>query len=150
MESVIRAAAMYFFLLVMFRVSGKRSLKDAGPFDLVLLLVISELTQEAMIDGDHSMTNAFILIATFVGIEIALSWLKVRFDGLERLIEDRPLVIVDHGVPLKDRMMKERIDEHDVLSVARSSRGIERLEQIKFAVLESSGEISVVGHDTGR
>ena len=144
MDSVIRVAVVYFFLLIVFRLAGKRRLAEADTFDLVTLLIISETTQQAMVDHDHSVTNAFILITTLVGLDIAMSFVKQWSPKLERLIDDVPLVIVADGAPLKDRMSKSRIDEEDVLEAARELRGLERMDQIKYAVLERTGSISII------
>ena len=144
MEPLIRVAAMYFFLMVVFRISGKRTLAETTPFDLLMMLIISETTQQAMVGEDHSMTHAFLLITSFVGIDIGLSLIKQRSPGLARLLEDVPVVVVAHGQVLKDRMDRARIDEDDVLEAARESRGLERLDQIKYAVLERNGRISII------
>jgi uncharacterized membrane protein YcaP (DUF421 family) len=149
MESVLRAAAVYVFLLGIFRLAGKRSLAQITTFDFVLLLIISEATQQAMIDTDNSMTNAFLLIATLMGIDIALSIWKQRSPTVAKLLDDVPLVIVEDGRPLKDRMDRSRVDEDDVLSAARHQRGLERMEQIKYAVLERSGGITVIAKEGG-
>lgn len=144
MDSVLRAGAVYLFLLLLFRLAGKRTLAEVTTFDFVLLLIISEATQQAMVDGDNSMTNAFLLIATLIGMNILMSELKQRFKPVDRLLDGLPLLIVEHGKPLHDRMAKERVDVDDVLDAARESHGLERLDQIKYAVLERNGRISII------
>ena len=144
MESVIRGLVVYFFLLVTFRVAGKRTLSENTNFDLVLLLIISETTQQAMVDNDHSMTNGFLLILTLVGASIGLSLLKQRFPALEQWLEGTPLVIIENGKVLRDRMDKTRVDEADILEAARSLQGLERLDQIKYAIVERNGDITIV------
>jgi len=144
MESVLRATAVYVFLLVLFRLSGKRTLAQVTTFDFVLLLIISEATQQALVDGDNSMTNAFLLVATLVALNIVFSEIKQRFKAAEPVLDGLPLLIVEHGKLLHDRMAKERIDESDVLDAAREHHGLERLEQIKYAVLERNGKISII------
>ena len=144
MESILRAAIVYVFLLVLFRLSGKRTLAQVTTFDLVLLLIISEATQDALIDNDHSMTNAFLIITSLVLLNVIFSEIKERFKPAERILDGLPLLIVDHGQPLKERMKKERVDVDDVLDAARESHGLESLRQIKFAVLERSGKISII------
>src|SRR5688572_30920225 len=145
MDSVLRVVAMYFFLLIVFRLSGKRTLGEANTFDFLLLLVISETTQQAMVDDDHSMTHAFLLILTFVLMNVGFSLWKQRSEKFEKLIDDVPLLIMADGQMLRDRMDKVRVDESDILEVARKERGLERLDQIKYAVLERNGDISVIG-----
>jgi uncharacterized membrane protein YcaP (DUF421 family) len=144
MDSVLRGLIIYFILLVIFRISGKRSLAQITTFDFVLLLIISETTQQAMVGDDFSITNAVLLIVTLMSIDIALSIWKQHSRWLDKLIEDAPVLVVEQGRPLKDRMDKERIDETDILASARELRGLERMEQIKYAVLERGGHITIV------
>ena len=144
MDSVIRGLTVYLFLLIIFRISGRRTLSETTNFDLVLLLIISETTQQAMVDDDHSITNGFLLIITLVGTSVFLSLLKQKWRGLERWLEGVPLIIIENGKCLRDRMEKLRIDEEDILSAARELRGLERLDQIKYAVVERDGNISII------
>ncbi|BAU50258.1 membrane protein [Sulfurifustis variabilis] len=144
MESVLRGAAIYVFLLVIMRISGKRSFAEITTFDFVLLLVIGETTQQALLGEDFSLTNAFIVIATLVGIDIALSLWKQRSKSFARLLEGRPLVLVADGELLKDRMDEVRVDVDDILAAGRELQGLERLDQIKYAVLERNGGISII------
>ncbi|MBC7944879.1 MAG: DUF421 domain-containing protein [Burkholderiales bacterium] len=147
MESIIRGAVVFIFLLLIFRLSGNRTLAQMTSFDLVLLLIISETTQQALIGEDQSMTNAALLIVTLVGISIILSLLKERMPRLEKWLDGTPMIIVENGKPLKDRMDKARIDEADILEAAREMQGLERIDQIKYAVLERGGGITVVPID---
>lgn len=144
MDSVLRAAAIYIALLIIMRIAGKRSLAQITTFDFILLLIIGEATQQALLGQDYSVTNALIVIVTLVLLDIGLSLLKRKSKTIDKLLEDTPLVIVDNGTPLKDRMKKARVDEEDVLSAARRLQGLERLDQIRYAVLERSGGISIV------
>jgi len=144
MDSVIRGAIVYIVLLVLFRIAGKRSLAQVTTFDLVLLLLISEATQEALIDSDYSMTNALLVVITLIGMNILFSVLARRWKGFDKLVDDVPLVIVENGKPLQDRMDKERVSENDVMEAARELEGLERLDQIKFAIIERSGHITVI------
>ena len=144
MEAIIRGFIVYIFVLLVFRISGNRTLAQSTSFDLVLLLIISETIQQAMVDDDHSMTQGFLLIVTLVGLSITLSLLKQYFPTLDRWIDGSPVIIMDHGELLTKRLAKVRVDERDILESARKSHGIERLDQIKYAVLERSGDITVV------
>ena len=149
MDSVMRAVAVYVFLLVLFRVAGKRSLAEITSFDFVLLLVFSEAIQQALIDDDNSLTNGFLVILTLVTMNIGLSLWKLRSPRLDRLLDDVPLIVVEDGRPLKDRMNKARVDETDVVQAARQLQGLERMDQIKYAVLERSGGISIIPKQAG-
>lgn len=144
MDAVLRSAAIYLFLLLVFRVAGRRELGEMTSFDFVLLLIIGEATQQALLGDDFSVTNAMLVICTLVALDIGLSLGKRRWPRVERLLDGLPLVLVENGRPLRDRLRMARIDEQDVLTAARSSHGLERMEQIKYAVLECSGTISVI------
>ncbi|MGQ0697697.1 MAG: DUF421 domain-containing protein [Panacagrimonas sp.] len=144
METVLRALGVYLFLLLVFRLSGKRSLAHITTFDFVLLLLIAEASQQALVGQDFSVVNAMLAIATLAVADIGLSMLKERSPRLERLIDDMPVIIVDHGRLLSERIKRERIDEADILAAARKLHGLERLDQVKYAVLEVGGGISIV------
>ena len=144
MDSVVRAAVVYAVMLVLFRFNGKRALAETTAFDFVLLLIISEAVQQSLIDNDNSMINAFLVVTTLLGIDVGLSLLKGRSRTIEKLVDDVPLILIDDGELLRERMDKERVDEDDILQVARSSQGLERLDQIKYAILERNGGISIV------
>lgn len=144
MESVIRAMLVYLFLLVVLRITGKRTLAQITSFDFVLLLIISEGTQQAMIGDDDSMINGAIVVTTLIGLNIVMSLLKQRFKAVDHLLDDLPLMIVADGKPLKERMDKSRVNEDDVLDAARETFGLERFEQIRHAILERDGKISII------
>src|SRR5688572_3310467 len=131
MDSVLHGLAVYVILLVVFRISGKRTLSQVTTFDFVLLLIIAEVTQQALLGQDYSITNFVLLVATLIGMDIAMSFVKERSPRLDRLLEGQPLVIVEDGKALHDRMRKARVDDEDVLTAARMHQGLERMEQIK-------------------
>ena len=144
MDLVIRGIAVYLFLLLIFRVSGKRSLRNVTTFDFVLLLIISEATQNAMIGNDYSVMNAVLVITTLVGLDVLFTNWKHRSAFIERWLDGLPMILVENGRPLEDLMDRARVDREDILAVARESQGLERMEQIKYAVLEVGGGISIV------
>jgi uncharacterized membrane protein YcaP (DUF421 family) len=144
MESVIRPALVYLFLQLLLRLTGKRTLAQITTFDFVLLLIISEATQQALIGEDNSMINGAIVVATLIGLYILISLIKQRSKWFDRLLDDIPLVIVVDGKPLKDRMDKSRVDEDDVLDAAREAHGLECMDQIRHAILERDGRISII------
>ena len=144
METVMRGVLVYAFLLVVFRVMGKRSLAQITTFDFVLMLIVGESTQQALLGNDFSVINAAIVIATLMCLELSLSLLKEWWPRLDPLMESVPLVIVEHGRLIEDRIRGERVDLNDILAAARERHGLERLADIKYAVLERSGGISIV------
>jgi uncharacterized membrane protein YcaP (DUF421 family) len=147
MDSVLRAAAIYLVLLVLFRAAGRRTLSEMTAFDLVLLLVIGEATQQALLGEDFSLINAALVIATLILLDVLLSWGVQRSRTLSRLVQGVPMVVVADGRPLRDRMRRARVEETDVMAAARQSQGLERMEQIKYAIVETSGAISVIPKD---
>jgi uncharacterized membrane protein YcaP (DUF421 family) len=128
----------------MFRVSGKRSFSEMTSFDFVLLLIIAEATQQALIGNDFSITQGLIVIVCLVSIDILISLAKQYFPRVEKLVDGVPLVIVENGRPCRRLMNKARVDEKDILAAARERQGLESMEQIKYAVLERSGGISII------
>lgn len=144
MQMVIRALLVYGFLLVVLRVSGKRTLSQTTPFEFVLLLIISETVQQAMVGDDQSLTGAALLVLTLVGTSIVLSLVKQASPRIDKWLDGVPLIIVENGKMLRGRMRKSRIDEADILESARMLQGLERLDQIEYAVVERSGEISII------
>jgi uncharacterized membrane protein YcaP (DUF421 family) len=148
MDSVVRALVIYLFLLVLMRIAGRRTLSDMTTFDLVLLLVISEAVQPGLTGDNYSLTNAMILVLTLVGLDIALSLVKMRLPRVSAVLEGLPTVLVADGRPLEDRMRRARVRESDVLEAARVHAGLARMDQIQYAVLEASGQISIIPHST--
>ncbi|WP_460135241.1 DUF421 domain-containing protein [Pseudomonas sp. S1_E04] len=147
MDSVLRAAAIYLVLMVLFKIAGRRSLAELTTFDLVLLMVIGEATQQALLGDDFSLTNAVLVIATLIAIDIGLSLIKQRSPWFSRLVDGGPTVLVEHGHVLYERLKRVRLDEDDILEAARSAQGILEVKQIKFAILERNGKISVIPYE---
>lgn len=144
MDSILRGTIGFLFLLAIFRVAGRRTLARITTFDLVLVLVIGGAARTALLGHDDSMTNACLVIITLVTLDVGFSLAKIRWPRLDRILEGLPLVIVEDGRPLRDRMAWARIGEEDVLEAARAHASIGRMEQIQYAVLERSGGISII------
>ena len=149
MDAVLRAAAIYLALLVLFKIAGRRTLADISNFDLLLLLIIGEATQQALLGDDFSLTNALIVIVTLIVIDVGLSFVKLRFARIDMLIEGTSTLIVEDGRPLKKRLHEARLREEDILLAARQSQGLERMNQIKYAILEKNGKISIIPYSSG-
>lgn len=144
MDVVVRAVVVYLFLVFILRVAGKRTLHEVTPFDVVLLLVISEATQQALLGEDFSVTAAFLVIITLVALEITMSFLGNRWRLADHVLDSRPEVIVEEGEILKDRLRRHRMEQSDIMEAARETQGLKRLSDIKYAVLERSGTITIV------
>jgi uncharacterized membrane protein YcaP (DUF421 family) len=144
MNPVVRGLAVYLFVYIIFRISGKRTLAEITTFDFVLLLIISETTTDALIGEDYSMLACFIMVCTLVTTDFLFSILKDKSKSFEQVADGVPLIIVDKGQPLKKRMQKSKVDEEDVMEAARLLHGLERMDQVKYAVLERDGSISII------
>jgi uncharacterized membrane protein YcaP (DUF421 family) len=144
MDTVIRALGIYLFLLLVVRISGRRTLGDMTVFDLVLTLIISEATQQGLLGEDFSLINAWIVIATFFVTDALLALLKAKLPRLERILDGVPSLIVHDGKPIKDVMKRAGVDENDILESARKNYGIGTLSGIKHAILERDGKISII------
>ena len=144
MDSVIKATVVYFALWAIIRVSGRRTLGEMTAFDFVLFMIISGSTQRAITGQDYSLTNALLLVATFVALDIGLSIVELKSSLMRRILNAMPMILVENGSLMSDRMRRARITEDNVLASARRLNGLERIDQIKFAILEASGEITIV------
>lgn len=144
MDAILRAGAIYLALLIMFRIAGRRTLSEMTAFDFVLLLIIGEATQQALLGEDFSLTNAILVIVTLLTLDVGFSLWKQYSPRANRLIEGVPTVLVENGRPLTALMDKARVREDEILEAARRLQGLERMDQIKFAVLEVSGGISII------
>jgi uncharacterized membrane protein YcaP (DUF421 family) len=144
MDSVLKACVVYFVLWAIIRLSGRRTLGEMTAFDFVLFLIIGGATQRAITGQDYSITNAFILVATFVAIEIGLSLVERDSPLMRRILTATPTILVENGHMLFHRMRLARVSEDNILEAGRRLHGLERVDQIKFAILEATGEISIV------
>jgi len=144
MDAVLRAVLIYAALLLLFRIMGKRSLSQATTFDFVLLLVVGEATQQALLGDDFSLTMAVTVIATLMGLDRFADYIGYRFPKVDRILESASVLLVDDGKLMKDRMGKAHIDEEEILTFARQAHGLESMDQVKYAVLEKDGGITIV------
>lgn len=144
MEMVFRALAIYLILLVVFKIAGRRALLQMTSFDLILLLIISEATQQALLGNDFSITGAMITIVTLVTIDILFGFIKKKVGGAESVLDGSPVILLDHGMPLLDKMKKVDVSLDDILVAARQNQGITESSKIKYAILERNGHISVI------
>jgi uncharacterized membrane protein YcaP (DUF421 family) len=142
-EFVVRAVVVYVFLMVLLRLTGKRQVGQLAPFDLVLLLVLSNAVQNSMNGGDNSITGGVILAVTLVAINGLVGYAAYRSKLLERLIEGRPLILVHDGHVDHDAMRKARMTMHELDSALRQA-GCCGPAEARFALLENNGQVTVV------
>ena len=143
METVIRVAIIYLIIVIGLRVLGKREFSQLSPLELVSLMLIPEIVSQALVGEDFSITNAMIGLMTLFILVFLTSLLMQRFEKVEAAIADTPSVLVRHGKFIEDTLNKERVTPDEVFAEMHIS-GLERLEQVKWAILESDGKISIV------
>jgi uncharacterized membrane protein YcaP (DUF421 family) len=119
-------------------------MKEMTTFDFVLLLIISECTQQALIGQDYSIIGAAMAVGTLLAVDIGLSLLKRRFNKVEKVLDNVPVILIEQGRIHRERLAKERVDEADILASARENHGISRLDRIDYAILETNGRISII------
>lgn len=112
--------------------------------DVVLIIVIAEVTGNSLSGQDYSITASVVVIVTLVALDILVSWLKVRSKRFDKVAEGVPVLLLENGRPIRENLRKERVDEGDILEAAREAHGLERLDQIRYAVLEKGGAISII------
>lgn len=141
-ELILRGVVVYVFLIVILRVTGKRQVGQLAPFDLVLLLVLSNAVQNAMNGGDSSVLGGVISATTLVGLNYLVGYLTYRSKALEALIEGRPQVLIHNGVLFEDVMARAHLTHHE-LNAALRQAGCASVQQVHTAILENNGSISV-------
>jgi uncharacterized membrane protein YcaP (DUF421 family) len=143
MEIVMRATVVFWFLWLVVRGTGKRSLSELTPLDLLLVVVVGDLVQQGVTQEDMSMTGAVLAASMFVGWTLVADWLERRSVGARRLISGEPVIVLREGEPLKDRLEKERISVDELKEAARLE-GFGDLDEIGYAVLETDGKFSFI------
>ena len=143
LEKIIRTVAVYLFLLVGLRVAGKRELGQLNPFDLIVLLVLSNTVQNAIIGDDNSLVGG-IVSATVL---LLLNWAVVRFlykhPTIDRLAEGDPVILVQDGKVLQESLERELVTEAELVAAARR-QGIEQLSEVACARLEVGGALTFI------
>ena len=138
-----RGAVVYWFLLILLRLTGKRQVGQRAPFDLVLLLVLSNAVQNSMNAGDNSLAGGLISAATLVGVNFLVGLATYKSKKLEALIEGRPQVLIHNGKLFEDVMGRAHLTHHELQAALRKA-GCASVEELRSAILENSGTISVV------
>jgi len=146
-EFVLRALLVYGFLLITLRMTGKRQVGQLAPFDLVLLLVLSNAVQNSMNAGDNTVMAGFILVATLLAVNGLMSWLTWRSKRAETLLEGRPQILVHHGVLDEAMLASERITRHELMAAVRQA-GVSDVADVRVAILETNGRINVIAKPT--
>ena len=142
-EFVARGVIVYFFLILLLRITGKRQVGQLAPFDLVLLLVLSNAVQNAMNGGDNSVGGGMISACTLVGMNWLVGLLTYKNKKIEAFVEGRPEVLIHNGKLYPGIMQREKLTNHELMSALRAA-GCGSIEEVRSAVLEANGHISVL------
>ena len=140
-EKIVRPVAVYVFLVVGFRLAGKRELAQLNPFDLIVLLTISNTVQNAIIGEDNSVTGGLVGAATLLAVNAAVVRFVYRHERIERLIEGEPDVLIEDGQIKQDRLTAELVTMSELESAARK-QGFASLAEVDKAILEPGGTIT--------
>ena len=142
-EFVLRGVIVYVFLLVFLRLTGKRQTGQFAPFDLVLLLILSNAVQNSMNAGDNSLVGGLISATTLIVCHVLLAQLTFRFRRLEHLIDGTPQVLVRDG-QVNSALMRTELLSTDDREAARRAGGCLHLHEVERATIETNGQITVV------
>jgi uncharacterized membrane protein YcaP (DUF421 family) len=142
-DIVIRAAALFFFVWLITRAVGRRELSTFEPFDLILIIVVGDLIQQGVTQNDFSVTGAMLATATIGLLAVFLSWLNFRFPRVQPVFEGDPVIVLQDGKPIERNLQRNRITVEELAAQARMHE-IPHLEDVQWAVLETSGAISFI------
>ena len=142
-ELVIRSVVIYIFLIVLLRITGKRQVGQLAPFDLVLLLVLSNAVQNSMNAGDNSLVGGMIAATTLIAMNYVVAMLTFRSKKAEALIEGRPQVLIHNGKLFESVLTDARLTHHE-LNAALRQAGCLSMEDVHCAMLENNGAVSVI------
>ena len=143
MDLVLRAVVIFLIVFLVTRAVGRRELSTMEPFDLILLIITGDLMQQAVTQSDYSMTGALTVIATMALLTVALSYVSFKVPRLRPVLDGEPLVLVQDGEIIHRNLRRERITIDELLAEARQQQ-VASLEEVRFAVLETNGRISII------
>jgi uncharacterized membrane protein YcaP (DUF421 family) len=148
-EIFLRTAVIYLFLIVVLRLTGKREVGQMSVLELVVILVISDAVQNSMVGENTTLWGGMIAVLTLLGLDFALKWLTGRSRRVRHVIEGEPRLLVRDGRLLEKALREEGIEPEEVRRAARAN-GLARIEEVRLAVLETDGTISIIPLDEGR
>ena len=150
-ELILRSAVVYTALIVILRVSGKRQVGQLAPFDLVLLLVLSNAVQNSMNGGDNSLIGGLISAVTLITLNYGVGFATFKSKRLEAIIEGRPVMLIHNGHVLEDVLARTQLTHHELDSALRQG-GYACIDDVQRAILENNGSITVIprGHSVNQ
>jgi uncharacterized membrane protein YcaP (DUF421 family) len=143
MDLAIRAVALFFFVYLLTRVTGRRELSSLQPFDLILLIVLGDAIQQGLTQDDYSVTGAMIVVGAIASLQVGTSFLSFKFPWARRVLDGDPILIVQDGQVIESNLKRERLTVEEVAEEARGQQ-IASLEDVQWAVFEPSGKISFI------
>jgi uncharacterized membrane protein YcaP (DUF421 family) len=143
MDLVLRAVFVFGFLLVLTRVIGKRELSSLQPFDLILLIILGDAVQQGLTQDDYSLTGVVLVVGTIAALQVLVSWLTYRYPRLRPVIDGEPVIVLQDGEPIERNLKRERLTVEEIAEEARKQQ-IAHLAEIRWAVLETNGQISFI------
>jgi uncharacterized membrane protein YcaP (DUF421 family) len=142
-DLLIRAVVGFAFVYFLTRVVGRRELSSLQPFDLIMLVMIGDLVQQGITQNDFSVTGMFLVGATVALLTVFVSYASFRFPRLRPVLEGEPVIVVEDGKPILRNLRRNRVTLVELAAAARLE-GIASLEDVRWAVLETSGAISFI------
>jgi uncharacterized membrane protein YcaP (DUF421 family) len=142
-DIVPRAAVAFLFIFLLTRIVGRRELSSMEPFDLILLVVLGDLVQQGVTQSDYSLTGLVLAAGTTALLAVLVSYVSFRFPRLRPLLDGEPIVVIQDGKVLEANLRRERLTKAELALEARLQQ-IESLDQVSWAILETSGQISFV------
>ena len=143
MDIVIRAAFAFGFVFFLTRVAGRRELSSLEPFDLIMLIVLGDLVQQGVTQSDYSVTGLVLAAGTIALLQVGVSYVNYRFRRVRQVLAGEPIVLVEDGRVLESNLARERLTREELEEQARLSQ-LDSIEQVRWAVLETSGQISFI------
>jgi uncharacterized membrane protein YcaP (DUF421 family) len=143
MDIALRAAVLYFFLVLVTRVVGRRELSTLSPFDLILLIVLGDAIQQGLTQDDYSVTGAVIAVSTIAALQVATSYISFRSKKARVVLEGRPIVIMQDGRVIEKNLRRERMTPEELAEEMRLQQ-IASFDDVQWAILEPSGSISFI------
>ncbi|NLC59926.1 MAG: DUF421 domain-containing protein [Gammaproteobacteria bacterium] len=142
-EFILRAGAVYLVVLVMVRITGKRTVGQFTPFDLIVVVLLGESVGESMVGGDHSLLGGLILAATLLGLNWLVGFISAHSPKFDEVIEGRPVLVARDGELFHDVLLKQSLNVRDFEDAMRQAN-CNDLSKVELAMLETSGHITVV------
>jgi uncharacterized membrane protein YcaP (DUF421 family) len=147
-EVIVRTAIVYLFLVVVMRISGKREVGQMSILELIVILIISDAVQNSMVGENTTIWGGLVAVLTLLGLDAALKGLTHRFRRVRHVIEGEPRLLVRDGRLLAKALDEEHVEAEEVRAAVRA-HGLARVEDVRIAVLEVDGSISVIPRDPG-